>query len=87
MVNKPFLYLKELKALAPGATEPEPEFDRRTAKKIDKLLKELRYYEHCDVKFGEICKHPRCTHAIFEFKNGLSITFRCGREINTNKNE
>ena len=85
MVSKPFLYLKELRALAPGAIEPETEFDKRTAKKIDKLLKELRYYEHCDVKFGEICKHPRCTHAIFEFKNGNSIVFRCGRLLSINE--
>lgn len=86
MVNKPFLYLEELHAISPSSAKEEKE-NQKLQKKVDKLLKELRYYEHCDVKFGEICKHPRCTHAIFEFKNGLSITFRCGREINTNKNE
>ena len=85
MVSKPLLYLKELRALAPGAVEPETEFDRRTAKKIDKFLKELRYYEQCDVKFGEICKHPRCINAILELKNGTSVTFKCGRLLNENK--
>ena len=65
--------------MAPGAVEPETEFDKRIAKKIDKYLKERRYYEQCDVKFGEKCKHPHCINAILEFKNGKSIEFKCGR--------
>ena len=84
MVVKPFLCIEELHGFLPSRIKEEKE-NQKLQKKIDKLLKEFRYYEHCDAKFGEICKHPRCIHASFEFKNGQSITFSCGRLLDENK--
>ena len=78
MVDKPFLYLEELHAISPLRIKENKE-NQKLQKKVDKYLKELRYYEQCDVKFGEKCKHPRCINAILEFKNGKSIEFKCGR--------
>ena len=85
MVDKPFLYIEELHSLLPSPHIKEDKVNQKLQKKVDKLLKELRYYEQCDVKFGEICKHPRCINVILEFKNGTSVTFKCGRLLNENK--
>jgi hypothetical protein len=78
LVDKPFLYLEELHAISPLRIKENKE-NQKLQKKVDKYLKELRYYEQCDVKFGEICKHPRCINAILELKSGKSIEFKCGR--------
>ena len=84
MVDKPFLYLEELHALSPLRIK-EDKVNQKLQKKVNEYLKELRYYEQCDVEFGEICKHPRCAKSILEFKNGTSVTFKCGRLLNENK--
>lgn len=84
LVDKPFLYLEELHALSPLRIK-ENKVNQKLQKKVNEYLKELRYYEQCDIQFGEICKHPRCINAILELKNGTSVTFKCGRLLNENK--
>ena len=78
MVDKPFLYLEELHAISPLRAKEDKE-NQKLQKKVDKCIKELRYYEQCDSQFGEICKHPRCVNSILELKSGTSVVFKCGR--------
>ncbi len=78
LVDKPFLYLEELHAISPLRVKEDKE-NQKLQKKVNKYLKELRYYEHCDVKFGELCKHPRCINTILELKDNSDVIFKCGR--------
>ena len=47
-------------------------------KNINKVLKELHYYQYCDKKYDDECEHCHCIYSVLWLGSEFKVT--CGRK-------